>query len=232
MLKSNVRSYVLRIGRFTPAQRRAYDSLAEKFILPFREEKADFEIIFGNNNPVTLEIGFGMGIATAAIAEANPQKNYLGIEVHRPGIGRLLLETEKRNLSNIKIVEHDAVEAAEKMLPLACLEAIHIFFPDPWPKKKHHKRRLIQRPFTETLAQRLRPGGYLYMVTDWEDYGNHALKELGESTGLRNAYEGFAAPQPWRPSTGFEQKGLQKNHSIWELFFTRELCPPAASHGV
>ena len=214
-----VRSYVLRTGRFTPAQRKAYDSLAQKFIIPLGEEKADFEKIFGNNNPVTAEIGFGMGLATAAIAEANPCKNYLGIEVHRPGIGRLLWEIENRGLSNIRIVENDAVNVMEKMLPLACLQAIHIFFPDPWPKKKHYKRRLVQRPFTETLAKRLRQDGYLYMVTDWKDYGVHALAELNASVGLRNAYEGFAEPQRWRPSTGFEQKGLKKNHSIWELFY-------------
>ena len=214
-----IKSYVIRAGRITDAQRKAYDSLAGKFILPFAEEHADFDKTFGNKNPVTAEIGFGMGIATADIAEANPEKNYLGIEVHRPGIGRLLWEIEKRSLSNIRIIEHDAAEVMEKMIPPGSLEAIHIFFPDPWPKKRHHKRRLIQRPFTETLAKGLRHGGYLYMVTDWEDYGNFALAELGATPALRNAYEGFAPAQPWRPKTKFEQKGLAINLVVRELYF-------------
>ena len=215
-----LKSYVIRTGRFTTAQRKAYDSLAENFIIPFSEEELDFGIIFSGGN-VTLEIGFGMGIATAEIAQANPQKNYLGVEVHRPGIGRLLWEIEKRSLSNIKIVEHDAVQTAEKMIPCGSLEAVHIFFPDPWPKKRHRKRRLVQRPFTETLAGCLKPGGYLYMVTDWEDYALHALEELTATAGLRNAYESFAPPQNWRPVTKFEQKGLAQDHAIREIFFTK-----------
>ena len=217
-----IKSYVLRTGRFTDAQRKAYDSLAGKFVFPFAEEPADFGKFFGNKNPVTAEIGFGMGIATASIAETNPGKNYLGIEVHRPGIGRLLWEIEKRSLANIRIIEHDAAEVMEKMIPPGSLEAIHIFFPDQWPKKRHRKRRLIQRPFTEILAQRLRPGGYLYMVTDWEDYGNHALSELTAAAGLRNAYEGFAPVQPWRPRTAFEKKGLARNLEVRELYFVSQ----------
>jgi len=224
-----LKSFVIRAGRFTAAQRRAYDSLAGQFILPLgqeqEEEQADFENIFGNKNHVTLEIGFGMGIATAEIAQANPGKNYLGIEVHRPGIGRLLWEIEKRSLSNIRIIERDAAQVMEKVIPSGSLEALHIFFPDPWPKKRHHKRRLIQRPFTEILAQKLRPGGYLYMVTDWEDYGNHALAELCATAGLRNAYEGFALPQPWRPQTKFEQKGLKMNLAVKELYFEKPHSP-------
>ena len=216
-----LKSYVIRSGRFTTAQKKAYDSLADKFILPFREEKLDFRKIFANED-VTLEIGFGTGIATAEIAQANPQKNYLGVEVHRPGIGRLLWEIEKRSLSNIRIIEYDAVPAAEKMIPAGSLQAVHLFFPDPWPKKRHRKRRLVQRPFTETLAKCLKPEGYLYMVTDWEDYACHALEELNATDSLRNAYEGFAPPQSWRPLTKFEQKGLAKDHAIRELFFIRK----------
>jgi len=216
------KSYVLRAGRFTAAQRRAYDSLAGTFIVPYGEAHVDFEKIFANAGPVTVEIGFGMGISTAAIAEANLGNNYLGIEVHRPGIGRLLWEIEKRSLSNIRIIEHDAAEVMERMIPAGSLHAVHIFFPDPWPKKRHRKRRLVQRPFTETLAKSLRPGGYLYMVTDWEDYAGHALAELCATAGLRNAYDGFAAPQPWRPQTRFEQKGLAKNLSVRELYFTAD----------
>ena len=216
------KSYVLRAGRFTDAQKRAYNSLAEKYIIPFSEEKLDFCKVFAKGSGVTLEIGFGMGIATAIIAEANPQKNYLGVEVHRPGIGRLLWEIEKRSLANIRIIEHDAAPVTEKMISDSSLEAIHVFFPDPWPKKRHRKRRLMQRPFTESLAQKLSPGGYLYMATDWEDYAVHALEELSACPLLQNAYEGFAPPQPWRPITKFEQKGLTKEHCIKELYFIKK----------
>jgi len=216
-----LKSYVIRSGHFTDAQKKAYASLAESYIIPFAEEKLDFNKIFSNAGNVTLEIGFGMGVATAEIAQANVCKNYIGIEVHRPGIGRLLWEIEKRSLSNIRIIEYDAVYAVEKMIPDASLEAIHIFFPDPWPKKRHRKRRLVQRPFTETLANCLKPGGYLYMVTDWEDYALHALEELNATASLKNAYESFAAPQKWRPVTKFEQKGLTKEHVIREIYFTK-----------
>jgi tRNA (guanine-N7-)-methyltransferase len=219
--RRTVKSYVLRTGRFTGAQRRSYDALAAQFIVPFVSGPACLADIFGGGGPVTVEIGFGMGAATAIIAEANPGKNYLGLEVHRPGIGRLLWEIERRSLSNIRIIEHDAVEVFEQMIPPASLAAIHLFFPDPWPKKRHHKRRLVKRPFTGTLARSLVSGGYLYMVTDWEDYGEQALAELNAAPELVNAYEGFAPPQSWRPETRFEAKGLAKNHVVRELFFTR-----------
>jgi tRNA (guanine-N7-)-methyltransferase len=218
-----LKSYVIRTGRYTMAQRKAYDALSAAYLVDFQEEKLDLNKTFGNTNGVTLEIGFGSGFATADIAEANPDKNYLGIEVHRPGIGRLLWEIEKRSLSNIRIIEHDAVHVTEKMIPESSLEAIHVFFPDPWPKKRHRKRRLMQRPFTEKLAACLKSGGYLYMVTDWEDYALHALEELGACSVLRNAYEGFALPQSWRPVTRFEQKGLAKDHAIRELFFVKKV---------
>jgi tRNA (guanine-N7-)-methyltransferase len=215
------RSYVKRSGHFTAAQKKAYDSLCESFVIPFSENHIAYKDIFGNSNGVTLEIGFGMGIATAEIAESNPDKNYLGVEVHRPGIGRLLWEIEKRSLRNIRIIEYDAVFVIEKMIPDASLDAVHVFFPDPWPKKRHHKRRLIQRPFTEKLAAGLKNGGYLYMVTDWEDYATFALEQLSATALLRNAYDGFARPQQWRPQTKFEKKGLAKEHEIRELYFTK-----------
>jgi tRNA (guanine-N7-)-methyltransferase len=161
-----------------------------------------------------------MGIATAEIAGAFPEKNYLGIEVHRPGIGRLLWEISERHIGNIRIIEYDAAEVLAEMIPDGFAEGIHLFFPDPWPKKRHHKRRLITRPFTDLLARRLRPGGYLYMVTDWADYGDWALGELSSTPGLINPYRDFAPPQPWRPLTKFERKGLQENRRIWELYFT------------
>ncbi|MDR0502592.1 MAG: tRNA (guanosine(46)-N7)-methyltransferase TrmB [Treponema sp.] len=216
-----LKSYVIRAGHFTDAQKKAYASSADKFIIPFSENNIDFSDVFGNENGVTMEIGFGMGLATAEIAAANPEKNYLGIEVHRPGIGRLLWEMEKRSLLNVRIIENDAAPVTEKMIPPRSLEAIHIFFPDPWPKKKHNKRRLVQRPFTETMAGCLKPGGYLFMATDWEDYAQYALSQLASTAGLRNMYEDFASPQSWRPKTKFEQKGLAKEHIIRELFFVK-----------
>jgi tRNA (guanine-N7-)-methyltransferase len=181
----------------------------------------DFAKIFGNHNPVIAEIGFGMGLATAIIAAENPHKNYIGIEVHRPGIGRLLWEIEQRSLSNIRIIEHDAVEVFLHMIPPQSLEGIHLFFPDPWPKKRHHKRRLVQRPFTGILANSLKPQGYIYMVTDWEDYAHWALAELTATEGLAGSGDGFSAPQDWRPRTRFEQKGLEKNHQVRELFLRK-----------
>jgi tRNA (guanine-N7-)-methyltransferase len=216
-----LKSYVIRKGHFTDAQKKAYDSLSEKFMIPFADNMLNYSDIFGNSAGVTLEIGFGSGFATAEIAQANPEKNYLGVEVHRPGIGKLLWEIEKRSLENIRIIEYDAAAVTEKMIPANSLDAVHIFFPDPWPKKRHHKRRLIQSPFTDSLACRLKPGGYLYMVTDWEDYAAFALASLASCPSLKNAYEDFAAGQDWRPKTKFEQKGLAKDHKIRELFFIR-----------
>ena len=216
-----VKSYVIRAGRETAAQKRSYDSLSGQFIIPFENGIINFSETFGNNNAVIVEIGFGMGAATAIIAAENPGKNYLGIEVHKPGIGRLLWEIERRSLANIRIIEHDAVEVFDKMIPPLSLEGIHLFFPDPWPKKRHHKRRLVKRPFTNTLAARLRPGAYLYMVTDWVDYAEWALLELTATDGLVNRSNGFVDPQNWRPRTSFEKKGLDKNHEVRELLFEK-----------
>jgi len=217
----HIRSYVLRTGRFSDSQKRAYNALSGKFVIPFQDRPVDLNELFGNDQPVTLEIGFGMGRATAQIADENREKNYLGVEVHRPGIGRLLWEIERRSLPNIRIIEYDAAVVVEKMLGPLSLDAVHVFFPDPWPKKRHHKRRLIQCPFTRNLCAVLKPCAYIYMVTDWDDYANWALEELRATPGLINSYAGFAPPMEWRPRTQFEQKGLDKNHRIWELFFTK-----------
>jgi tRNA (guanine-N7-)-methyltransferase len=217
-----LKSYALRAGRFTDAQKKAYASLSASFLITLSEEKLDLCAVFGRDASVTLEIGFGMGEATVAIAEANPDKDYLGVEVFRPGIGRLLWEMERRSVFNIRIIQHDAAVAVEKMIPDDSLEAVHLFFPDPWPKKRHNKRRLVQRPFTETLARKLKAGGYLYMVTDWEDYALHALSELSASPQFRNVHDGFASPALWRPKTKFEQKGIMAGRAIYELFFIKK----------
>ncbi|GHU81909.1 tRNA (guanine-N(7)-)-methyltransferase [Spirochaetia bacterium] len=222
-----IKSYVLRSGRMSRAQLRSYEQSGPVYLIPFAKDAPgengeawlDFPAVFGNHNPVIIEIGFGMGTATARIARANPEKNYLGIEVFKPGIGRLLWEIEKERIPTIRIIEHDAVEVLEYMIAPRSAAAFHIFFPDPWPKKRHHKRRLVTRPFTELLASRLKPGGYIYMVTDWADYGDWALGELSATGGLRNPYSGFAPAQAWRPETKFERKGLDKHHEVRELYF-------------
>jgi tRNA (guanine-N7-)-methyltransferase len=221
---SHIKSYCLRQGRMTAAQKRSYEAFFSLYCPEPREEGGttiDFEKTFGNKNAVIIEIGFGMGTATALIAEKNPETNYLGIEVYRLGIGKLLWEIEKRKLANIRILEGDAAEILPERIGENSAAGFHIFFPDPWPKKRHHKRRLIKRPFTDLLVSRLVPGGYIYMVTDWEDYGDWALAELSATPGLRNKYSGFALPQAWRPETKFERKGIGQQHRVRELFFEK-----------
>ena len=204
------------------AQKRSYETLFHRYGLKLDEIKSlDLAQYFGNENPVCMEIGFGMGTATSIIAEQNPGVNYLGIEVHRPGIGRLLWEIEQRELNNIRIVEGDAVEFLKTIIKDSSISAFHIFFPDPWPKKRHHKRRLITRPFTELLAVKLMPGGYICMTSDWADYADWALRELSATPGLANRYDGFAEAQSWRPKTEFERKGIKKKHEIRELVFIK-----------
>ena len=216
-----VHTFVLRAGRMTDAQKKAYETLSARWCVPFNEFPLNYIDVFDNVNPVTIEIGFGMGAATAIIAQNNPEKNYLGLEVHRPGVGRLLNEIEDKNLSNLYIIEHDAIEVLEKMIPDNSVSAFHIFFPDPWPKKKHHKRRLVQRPRTDLLTKKLAPGGYIYMATDWEPYAEFALEELTLTKGLKNKYDGYAPHQEWRPETKFENKGLKADRRICELFFEK-----------
>ena len=221
--RREVKTYVLRIGRMTAAQERAYAELAPSWCIPFEEKTLNFVDVFGNTNPIIVEIGFGMGDATVAMAEANPDINYLGIEVHRPGVGKVLSEIKSRDLKNLYIIEHDALEVLEKMIGDKSVNGFHIFFPDPWPKKRHHKRRMIQRPRTNLLAQKLAKGGYLYFVTDWQEYADFALEELNNTEGLKNKYDGFAQPQSWRYQTKFERKGLSADRKITELFFEKSL---------
>lgn len=201
------------------AQRRAYETLLPRYGIPYNPAPLDYEALFGTARPPIIEIGFGMGCATAQIAQDNPGVHYLGIEVHRPGIGRLLWEIERRHLGNLRIIEADAVEVLETMIPDGSVQGFHLFFPDPWPKKRHHKRRLMTRPFTNLLARTLCPGGYIYMVTDWAGYGEWALGELAATPKLENPYSGFAQPRLWRPQTAFERKGLDKAHEVYEIVF-------------
>lgn len=217
-----IKTFVLRKGRITDSQKKAYAEYAPRWCIPYSTQMLSFAELFGNDNPVIIEIGFGMGVATAEIAAQNPSINYIGIEVFQAGVGKLLNEIERRKLFNIRIIEHDAIEVLETMIPDRSLAGFHIFFPDPWQKKKHHKRRLIRRPRTDLLTQKLAADGYLYMVTDWYEYAEDAFAELSATEGLVSCYEGFAPPQQWRPKTKFEQKGLNKAHRITELLFRRK----------
>ncbi|MBO5824990.1 MAG: tRNA (guanosine(46)-N7)-methyltransferase TrmB [Treponema sp.] len=222
IIRREVKTYVLRIGRMTDAQERSYNELSPVWCIPFENKKLNFVDIFGNTNPIIIEIGFGMGDVTAKLAQENPNINYIGIEVHKPGVGKLLSEIKKRDLKNLYIIEHDALEVLEQMIGDNSVNGFHIFFPDPWPKKRHHKRRLLQRPRTNLLAQKLAPEGYLYFVTDWFEYAEFALEELNQTENLENKYDGFAEPQEWRGQTKFERKGLNAERSITEIFFVKK----------
>jgi tRNA (guanine-N7-)-methyltransferase len=223
--RTHIRSFVLRQGRVSTAQRRAVETLLPKFGIAYAAAPLDLDVVFGRSGPKTLEIGFGMGETTAQIAAAHPQNDYLGIEVHTPGVGSLLRLIEAHALANVRIIQHDAVEVLNYMIAPESLSAIHVFFPDPWPKKRHHKRRLIQPPLVRLLASRLRVGGHLHLATDWEDYALQMLEVLSAEARLENTAGGFAARPAYRPLTKFETRGLKLGHRVWDLVFR---CSPAA----
>ena len=219
-----IRSYVLRAGRLGPGQRRAIATLGDRLVVPFSTTMPAWDSVFGRHAPRVLEIGFGMGGATADVAAARPDVDFIGVEVHEPGVGALLKLVGDRALANVRIVRHDAVEVLEHMIAPATLAGVHIWFPDPWPKKRHHKRRLIQPPFVALLASRLAAGGYLHCATDWQPYAAQMLEVLGAQPALRNTTQDYAARPEWRPLTRFEQRGLQLGHGVWDLLFhTRRL---------
>jgi tRNA (guanine-N7-)-methyltransferase len=217
----HIRSFVRRGGRFSAAQERAHFAMMPKIGIPYRAERLNLSSLFGRAAPRILEIGCGMGETTAKIAEAHPENDYLGVEVHTPGVGNLCKLVSAMGLTNIRIVQHDAVEVVRDMLPEQSLAGIHIFFPDPWPKKRHHKRRLIQPPFINLLASRLAPGGYLHCATDWEAYAEHILATLTNAPQLQNSAEGYAPRPSSRPRTKFENRGIKLGHPVWDIFFIR-----------
>lgn len=221
----NIRSFVRRTGRTTLGQAKAFTDVGPQFLLPYAAAPADFAAIFGRTAPTILEIGFGMGEATAHIAALMPEKNFLCCEVHTPGVGALLKRIGEQGLANIRILQHDAVEVIDNMLPPASLDGVHIFFPDPWHKKKHNKRRLIQAPLIAKLAARLKPGGYLHCATDWKPYAEQILEVLSAEPLLCNtadASQGGYAPKPaYRPLTKFENRGIKLGHGVWDVVFTR-----------
>lgn len=216
-----IRSYVLRSGRMTSLQRRSLAELSERYCVPFSEEPLDLAELFPAHDEVAVEVGFGMGDATARIAAENPQIAYLGIEVYEAGVGKLLSRIERLGLANLRIISHDASEVLSSMIPDGSLGAIHLFFPDPWPKKRHHKRRLLKGPFIRLAAEKLRAGGYLYAVTDCEDYAEQMLAALEAEPLLKNRFEGWAPRQGWRPETSFERKARQQHHLVREVYFVR-----------
>ena len=216
-----IRSFVLRAGRMGPGQARALAGLGPKFVLPFQTTPLDAAAVFGRSAPLVLEIGFGMGDATAHIAAARADTDFIGCEVHAPGVGALLKRIGEQNLHNLRIVQHDAVEVLEQMIAPATLAAVHVFFPDPWHKKKHNKRRLIQPPFVQRLAGRLAPGGYLHCATDWQPYAQQMLAVLGAEPALSNTAEAYADKPAYRPLTKFENRGIGLGHGVWDLVFVR-----------
>ena len=216
-----IRSYVLRGGRLGTGQARALAELGPRYVLSFQPGALDTAAVFGRQAPCILEIGFGMGHATAAIAAARPDTDFIGVEVHEAGVGALLKLIGEQGLQNLRIVRHDAVEVLQQMIAPASLAGVHIFFPDPWHKKRHHKRRLIQPPFVALLASRLAPGGVLHCATDWQPYAEQMLEVLSAEPALVNTAAGYAPRPAYRPLTKFEQRGLGLGHGVWDLVFRR-----------
>ena len=221
----HIRSFALRRGRFTHAQRRAFDELLPVFGIPYTATPLDLAGAFGRSAPTVLEIGCGMGETTLQMAQSRPDVDFLGVEVFTAGVGALLKGIQERQLTNVRVVHHDAVDVVREMIPSDALAGIHVYFPDPWPKKRHHKRRLLQQPFVGLLASRLGPGGYLHFATDWQDYAQHALQVFAAEPLLVN-WHPHAPPTPHnplftRPVTKFHARGERLGHATYDLVFVR-----------
>lgn len=221
----HIRSFALRRGRVTQAQRRAYDEVLPRLAIDYRPKLLDLDAAFGRQLPAVLEIGFGMGETTAAIAQAHPEVNFLGVEVFAAGIGALARRIDELGLDNVRIIRHDAVEVLRDMIAADALAGVHVYFPDPWPKARHHKRRLIAPAFVSLLASRIAAGGYLHCATDWQHYAEQMLAVLSAEPLLRNLHEGYA-PEPVnpltaRPTTKFHARGARLGHGVWDLVFVR-----------
>ena len=219
-----IRSFVRRAGRTTAAQARALAEVGPQVLVPYDTQPLAWQGTFGRHAPVVLEIGFGMGEATAHIAQAMPECDFLCCEVHEPGVGALLKRVQDGALANVRIVAHDAVEVLQHMVAPGSLAGVHVFFPDPWHKKRHHKRRLVQPEWVDLVATRLAPGGYLHCATDWQPYAEHMLQVLQANRALHNTatdVSGFATRPAYRPLTKFEQRGLRLGHGVWDVVFRR-----------
>ncbi|MEO6975062.1 MAG: tRNA (guanosine(46)-N7)-methyltransferase TrmB [Gallionella sp.] len=219
--KRHIRSYVLRQGRVSPAQQRACETLLPRFGIPYVAQPLNLKQAFGRSAPGILEIGFGMGDSTATIALAHPENDYLALEVHTPGVGNLLKLIDAQQIANIRIIQHDAVEVLRDMIAANTLDGVHIFFPDPWHKARHNKRRLIQAPFIAQLVQKIRPGGYIHVATDWQDYAEQVLAVLAAEPLLGNTAADYAPRPDYRPLTKFEQRGILLGHGVWDMVFLR-----------
>lgn len=218
----HIRSYVLRQGRMSPGQIRNIEEGMPRWGIEYAPQAIDYAVTFGRSAPVVLEIGFGMGFTTAEIAAARPDTDFIGIEVHGPGVGNMFKLIAEQQLANIRVIQHDAVEVLRDMIPDGSLAGVHVYFPDPWPKKRHLKRRLIQAPLVAQLAAKLAPGGYLHCATDIEDYGQQMLDVLSAEPLLENTVEGFAPRPDYRPLTKFEARGLRLGHGVWDVIFRRK----------
>ena len=218
-----VRSFVVRAGRMTEGQQRALDENWPGYGLELGDGRIDYAEVFGREAPVVLEIGFGMGDSLIEMARHAPEKDFIGIEVHPPGVGRLLARVAEEGLTNIRVYCDDAVEVLAQCIPDDSLETLQLFFPDPWPKKRHHKRRIVQPAFAQSIRKKLRVGGCFHMATDWENYAEHMMEVMSAAEGYRNrAGEGQYSPQPeWRPVTKFQQRGERLGHGVWDLMFER-----------
>lgn len=222
--KRSIRSFVLRQGHMTAAQQRAIDTLWPQFGVDYSNSVIDLQQCFGRSNDKVLEIGFGMGVATVEIAKRLPNKDFLAIDVHGPGVGNILKLIEEENVQNIRVMRHDAVDVVENMLADGSLDGIHIFFPDPWHKKRHNKRRLIQTAFVAKLLPKLKSGGYIHLATDWEEYAQQMLEVLSGFDDLQNTAEvgeGYVPTPDYRPETKFEARGKRLGHGVWDLVFRK-----------
>lgn len=217
----HIKSFVRRAGRMSAAQQNYYAEMMPKIGIPYTPQQIELVTVYGRNAPKILEIGTGMGETTAKIADAHRDNDYLGVEVHVPGIGALCKQIAERELTNLRICAHDAVEVVRDMLPECSLDGVHVFFPDPWHKARHNKRRLIQSPFVALLASRLKPGGYFHCATDWEEYAHQMLEVLSAEPTLVNSSEGFAPRPDYRPLTKFENRGLRLGHGVWDVIFKK-----------
>lgn len=217
-----IRSYILRQGRITAAQTKAIHENLKKHAIIFENQLVNFNDVFKNSSrELILEIGFGMGTSTAEIAKANPNKNYLAIEVHSPGVGNLIKLIQENHIFNLKIIQYDAVEVLNAMIKNDSLDGIHIFFPDPWPKKRHHKRRLIQENFLKLMAQKIKQSGYLHIATDWEDYALWIIDLLDKETLLQKTSEDFFEKPDYRPLTKYENRGIKLGYKVWDMICRR-----------
>lgn len=220
-----VRSYVLRAGRLRTTYQKALQLYSAQHAVEFARQRLDFVQLFGNEQPTTIEIGFGMGEATVKLAQRYPERNFLGIEVFINGYAKVLHAIGTLALENLKVIRFDAVAVLTEMIADESVAAFHIFFPDPWPKKRHHKRRLIQVPIVELLSQKLKPGGYIYCVTDWQEYAEQMLEVFGSVSHLENPHHGYAPKTSWRPTTSFERKGVAQKHQIREIMVYKKDRP-------